>query len=109
MTGGFLSAYHRLPAPARAVVASAHGLRMRRWRYSADTERLAAEAAEREKWEPARWQAYQDERLAIILERAAARVPFYRDQWSQRRRRGGTSRTGRFSRKSPCDGIRARS
>ena len=43
---------------------------------------------ERETWSPARWQAWQQERLAYVLHRAATQVPYYREYWSRRRRRG---------------------
>ena len=34
------------------------------------------------------WQAWQGERLAMVLRRAATQVPYYREQWAQRRRQG---------------------
>src|SRR5690606_20279257 len=46
------------------------------------------EAHERESWSPAEWQAWTEERLAYVLHRAATRVPYYRDHWAERRRRG---------------------
>jgi len=83
--------YWSLPGPARSAAASAHGIRLRALRYGSDTERLASEALERDRWAPERLRAWQEERLAFVLHRAAARVPFYREQWSERRRRGDTS------------------
>src|SRR5262249_31378812 len=61
---------------------------LRSWRYSPETERLVEEALEREYWGPKRWKAYQEERLTYVLHRAATRVPYYREQWAARRRRG---------------------
>jgi phenylacetate-CoA ligase len=83
-----LRVYWRLPFALRSLVASARGWQLRRWRYGAETEELVAQALERERWSPAQWQAWREERLAFVLHRAATRVPYYRDLWSARRRRG---------------------
>ncbi len=69
-------------------MASLRGLQLRRWRYGAETERLVAEALEREHWDPEQWSRWKDEMLARVLHRAATRVPFYREQWVKRRREG---------------------
>jgi phenylacetate-CoA ligase len=81
-------AYHRLPGPARSVAASLRGLYLRAWRYGAETDRLVEEAHERERWNAESWQRWREQRLAYVLERAATRVPYYRDQWARRRRKG---------------------
>jgi phenylacetate-CoA ligase len=86
-----LRLYHRLPAPARSAAATARGLYLRRWRYGPGTEPLVAEALERDRWPAERWSAYQQERLAALLERAATRVPYYREQWTARRQAGDTA------------------
>ena len=88
MSDLLLRLYHRLPAPARSAAATVRGFYLRVWRYSADTERLIEEALARERWTPERWRAWQEERLAAQLERAATRVPYYRDAWQARRRAG---------------------
>jgi phenylacetate-CoA ligase len=88
MRGLALRLYHRLPASARSVVATAEGYYLRWWRYGPMSERLMQEAIERERWTAEQWSAWQGERLATILERAATRVPFYREQWAARRRQG---------------------
>jgi phenylacetate-CoA ligase len=80
--------YHALPAPARPLVASLRGFFLRHWRYGPETDRLADEAIARESWTAERWQVWRQERLAFVLHRAATRVPYYRDQWAERRRRG---------------------
>jgi phenylacetate-CoA ligase len=49
---------------------------------------LCAEALAREQWTHHQWESWREERLAFLLHRAAAKVPYYRDQWSERRRRG---------------------
>ena len=88
MTDTLLKAYHGLPAPLRSVAASLRGLYLSYWRYGSETERLVEEALDRESWTPGRWKAWHEERLAYVLHRAATRVPYYREQWAARRRRG---------------------
>ena len=80
--------YDRIPGGARSVAASLRGLYLRSWRYGSDTERLVEQALERERWSAETWQRWQEERLAYVLERAATQVPYYRDQWTARRRNG---------------------
>ncbi|MEM9553857.1 MAG: AMP-binding protein [Acidobacteriota bacterium] len=80
MTAGDLklSLYHAAPYPLKCLAASAHGLRLRRWRYDASTDERVDRALERERWSAERWRAWRDERLAALLQRAATRVPHYR-------------------------------
>ena len=85
-----LQLYHRSPYFLRVLAASLRGYYLSWWRYGPETERLVAEALERETWSPEKWQTWQEERLARVLHRAATRVPFYREQWTQRRRQGDT-------------------
>jgi phenylacetate-CoA ligase len=72
----------------RVFAASARGYYLKGWRYSKDTDRLVAEALEREQWSQAEWEEWQQERLAHLLRRASTSVPFYRQQWSDRRKKG---------------------
>lgn len=83
-----LRLYHRLPGGLRSLPATLWGWHLRRWRYGPESDALAAEALERESWSAERWHAWQQERLAYVLHRAATQVPFYRQHWQQRRRRG---------------------
>lgn len=83
-----LRAYHALPYPLKVAAAAVQGLRLQRWRYGPETERLVAEALERENWPDQQWRTYREERLARLLHRAATRVPYYRNLWEERRRRG---------------------
>ena len=85
------AAYHRLPAGARVAAASARGLYLRSWRYGPDSERLVGEALERDGWNAAQWRAWQEDRVARLLDRAARKVPAYREQWAARRRAGDRS------------------
>ncbi len=88
MKASLLHLYHRSPAWLRSAAATARGLQLRAWRYGAETERLVEDALERESWDENRLRDWQNERLSRVLHRAATRVPFYREQWGERRRRG---------------------
>lgn len=79
---------HFLPYSARVLAASIWGCYLRWWRYSSETERLVEEAIERETWSSDRWKTWQEERLGYILHRAATKVPYYREYWLSRRRKG---------------------
>src|SRR5262245_25520505 len=83
-----LKLYHSLPASVRSLAATVRGFHLRQWRYGADTERLVREALERETWPPEKWMLWQEQQLALVLHRAATKVPYYREQWSSQRRRG---------------------
>lgn len=83
-----LRLYHRSPPIARNLMASIRGYQLRSWRYGPETEQLVAEALERDRWNPEQWKTYQENRLSYVLHRAATRVPYYREQWAERRRRG---------------------
>jgi len=88
MNDRLLGLYHRLPAAVQSLAAGIYGLRLRWWRYGPETDRLVEQALERETWTAERWQDWQQERAARVLTRAATRVPYYRAQWEERRRRG---------------------
>jgi len=88
MRNSLLRIYHKLPYPLRVVVASAKGYQLRYWRYGAKTEKLVEEILARESWRSEQWKAWQEERLAYILKRAATQVPYYKEQWAERRRQG---------------------
>ena len=80
-----------LPYPFKKLAAAARGLYLERWRYDASTENRVAAAQEREGWSTDRWSAYREEMLVRLLVHAAREVPFYREQWTQRRRQGDRS------------------
>lgn len=88
MNGGLLKLYHSMPPFVRSAAASARGYGLRRLRYGAETERLVEQAIEREAWSAERWARWREQRLAFLLHRAATKVPYYRAQWEERRRRG---------------------
>ena len=87
-TSHLLRIYQHLPGPLRGLAASARGYYLQSFRYGPDTERVVEEALARERWDPEKWKAWQQERLSRILHRAVHEVPFYREQWAERRRRG---------------------
>src|SRR6476646_10589985 len=88
MNSVLLQLCHELPSPLRSLAASLRGLYLRSWRYGSETERLVEEALSRESWSLKQWKVWQEERLAHVLHRAATQVPYYRDQWNARRRKG---------------------
>src|SRR5262245_17495435 len=88
MTDLQLRIYHFLPPSLQSVAATLYGLYLWPWRYGLRSEQLVQEALERDYWSPKRWKAWHGERLAFVLHRAATKVPFYRNQWSIRRRHG---------------------
>jgi len=88
MTDTMSKVYHGLPASLRSVAASLWGVYLSYWRYGSETERLVEEAFGRESWSRKQWRDWQEERLAYVLHRAATQVPYYREQWAARRRRG---------------------
>lgn len=88
MNARLLKLYHRLPPALRALPANARGLQLHRRRFGPETERLVLEAFEREHWDAERLREWQRERLSCVLDRAARRVPFYREQWAARRKAG---------------------
>jgi phenylacetate-CoA ligase len=84
----FYQLYAKLPPSLRDIPATLRGYYLRSWRYGSDTPQIVAEALEREHWTSAQWKEWQSERLARQLHRAATRVPYYREQWRQRRLNG---------------------
>ena len=88
MNSQLLALYHCLPVSTRSLAASLRGLYLSRWRYGAASARLVEETLDRDQWSPAQWDAWRAERLGFILHRAATAVPYYRDYWAARRRRG---------------------
>ncbi len=91
MTDWTLNVYHHLPAPARSVLASLRGSYLRYWRYGPETEHLINDALERETWTPEQWRVYQQVHLEFLLNRAATRVPYYKEYWDKNKRKGDHS------------------
>jgi phenylacetate-CoA ligase len=83
-----LQLYHQMPASLRSAVASVRGYQLRLWRYGKETDRKVCEALARELWSKSQWDKWRQERLGLILHRAVTKVPYYREYWAARRRRG---------------------
>jgi len=86
-----LALYHGLPWPVRSLAASIRGFRLRWQRYGPNTDRLVREARQRERWSDSEWAAWQHDRLHHVLHHAITHVPYYREQWAERRRQGDHS------------------
>jgi len=83
MRRSLLELYWRLPPALRDAAAGWQGMRLRRRRYGPETDELADAYLEAER------RPFDDEKqLAEALWRAARSVPYYRELWSRRRRRG---------------------
>ncbi len=83
-----LQIYHRLPMPLRSLAASMRGYYLAAWRYGAGMEEEVERTLAREYWSEADWQAWRTEQLGRLLQRAATRVPYYREFWQRQRRHG---------------------
>lgn len=88
LSGLLLGLYHRLPAPVRPMAATLRGFYLSWWRFGSSTDRLMAEAREREQWDARQWRVWREERLGYVLHRAATQVPYYRKLWQARRASG---------------------
>ena len=83
-----MSIYNALPYPFKVIAASARGFQLQHIRYNKTTDQLVEEAISRESWSVDQWKAWQETRLAKMLHLAATKVPYYRNQWDTRRRKG---------------------
>lgn len=86
-----LNIYYSLPYPLKVLGASLRGYKLRWWRYGSETDKIVGEVLERDNWSTEQWKRWQEDRLSIILNRAAKKVPYYRNQWDFRRRQGDRS------------------
>jgi len=74
----FLKTYHALPAPLWPVLASLQALLLRHRRYGSLFREELPKIRERTSWERGRWEAYQCQQLAAVLDRAVCLIPAYR-------------------------------
>jgi phenylacetate-CoA ligase len=88
--------YRAAPPAVQGMAASAWGRWLSWTRFGKDSEQRVAEALERDRWPADRLRAWREERLAEMLDHAARRVPYYRAQWDERRRRGDRAATDRL-------------
>lgn len=80
--------FHQLPPFMRNAAATLRGHQLLSWRYGPETKQLVNEALDRDHWSEAHLKAWQEKQLGKLLHRAATQVPYYRDQWTARRRQG---------------------
>jgi phenylacetate-CoA ligase len=80
--------FHKLPPWSRSLIASAHGFYLSSWRYDKRTEKIVEEALERDFWSDGQWKEWREDRLSLVLNRAATTVPYYRERWQKRRANG---------------------
>lgn len=85
------SLYIALPHPLKNLAASAWGCYLRWWRYSSKTEAIVQQTLERDHWSARDWKDYREVTLEYLLDRAVKQVPYYRDHWNERRRKGDQS------------------
>jgi phenylacetate-coenzyme A ligase PaaK-like adenylate-forming protein len=88
MNGALLALYHRAPSPLKSAAATTRGLYLKSVRYGAETDALVDRALEADTAPREASAARREDTLARFLARAAARVPYYREHFAERRRRG---------------------
>jgi phenylacetate-CoA ligase len=86
-----LDIFHRLPYPGKVLVATLQGYYLDWLRYGGDFKKRLAEIEECEGWSKERMNAVVQARLQSVLTQAFHHVPYYRDQWAERRRQGDNS------------------
>ena len=86
--------YDHSPYPARVAMASARGFVLRSHRFDRQTELIADEAIERERWPVASVRQWQEEKVQDLLDVAVTSVPAYRS--IRDRPAGATLRLGEF-------------
>jgi phenylacetate-CoA ligase len=85
---GLIDVYHRLPPRLQSWAASLYGYRLWRMRYDPQTDRRVEETLALEYRPADEWRRRRDEALAHTLRHALERVPYYRELWKDRARRG---------------------
>ncbi len=73
--------FQRLPYPLKVIAASLKGSYLQRLRYGDDLEHQVLQALDRETWDADKWEAWRGERLSLVLDRAATKVPYYQKFW----------------------------
>src|SRR5688500_6666722 len=73
--------YWRLPVLVQEGVLSAYAVYLDRRYYGPKYKDWFRELNEQSKWSRAATEQWQDQRLQSVLQLAATRVPYYREQW----------------------------
>jgi phenylacetate-CoA ligase len=83
-----LAIYYKVPHPIKTLSASTWGFYLRALRYGGKFNQLVEETLQRDTWNKRQWETWQQDALARMLCRAATTVPYYRQLWEERRRKG---------------------
>jgi phenylacetate-CoA ligase len=82
--------YRSMPA-VRPLLATLKGSQLRYRRYGRRTKAIVEEALDREQWPADKLRKWQEAKVSEILHHAVRNVPYYREYWQQRRRKGDDS------------------
>ena len=85
--------YNILPYRIKVFIISIYGYYLKNLRYGGKFHQYRDEAYERESWPKEKWDSWQEEKIAYILDTAIKHVPYYRAYW-KRRKRGSRHQTG---------------
>lgn len=83
--------YARLPVAGQHLAVTAYGLYWRRLRFGPGFEEALARFRARDHWSAEDWRALEANELRALLSRAAAEVPYYRETWGERERKGAAA------------------
>lgn len=83
--------YARLPVAGQNLAVTAYGLYWRRLRFGPGFEEALARFRARDRWSAEDWRALEAKELRALLSRAAAEVPYYRETWGERERKGAAA------------------
>jgi hypothetical protein len=75
--------YWRLPVRLQETALSLYAARLDKRYYGPAHDKFLEELKERQEWSTAEFQQWQSQRLQYIVELAATKVPYYREQWRQ--------------------------
>jgi phenylacetate-CoA ligase len=78
--------YSGLPTIGQHAAVTLYGLYWKWLRFAGRYEEHVASYERRSRFDEGEWRAWQSERLKLVLGVAAARVPYYRREWSERER-----------------------
>src|SRR5512140_2802935 len=80
--------YARLPVAGQHVAVTAYGVYWRRLRFGSGFGKALACFRARERLNAEEWRDWESAELGALLPRAAAEVPYYRETWGKRERKG---------------------
>src|ERR1035437_4535270 len=83
--------YARLPVAGQHLAVTASGLYWRRLRFGPGFAEALMRFRARERWSAEEWRAQESNELRALISRAAAEVPYYRETWLERERKGAAA------------------